>query len=217
MYVWLSITQSVFLSFSPCFTLSRSSHTHTHTHTHTLTNQSLKSLSQIRGSMSGEELIKELHHTNRKAWGCLCYGVGAFVICKVGNLHQVKGKSDRLTAYCSITWSHLKRYLCVKDLYSCKIMTQSILANSALKQRTASPSTDVLVDTISRLKCHWTGVEWSWPKSRSKTTCNCSILLVTLAGELDTIIFGPPPVFGEKNAKIMRSCDNNQNGSFIWI
>ena len=34
-------------------------------------------------------------------------------------------------AYCSITWSHLERSLWVKDLYSCKIMTQSIQVNSS--------------------------------------------------------------------------------------
>ena len=36
-----------------------------------------------------------------------------------------------ITAHCSITESHLEHGLWLKDLYSCKIMTQSILVNSA--------------------------------------------------------------------------------------
>ena len=55
---------------------------------------------------------------------------GAFANCKVGDLHQVKGKFDQ-TSYHSIMRSHLEYSLWVKDLYSCKIMTQTILVNSA--------------------------------------------------------------------------------------
>ena len=36
-----------------------------------------------------------------------------------------------ITAYCSIMWSHLECGLWVKDFYSCKMMTQNILVNSA--------------------------------------------------------------------------------------
>ena len=55
--------------------------------------------------------------------------LGAFANCKVEDLHQWSANWIRLviTAYCSIMWSHLEHGLWLKDLYSCKIMPQSIL------------------------------------------------------------------------------------------
>ena len=46
-----------------------------------------------------------LYHTSCKAWKMLCYDVGAFANCKVGDLHRWKANGMRLaiTAYCSIT------------------------------------------------------------------------------------------------------------------
>ena len=45
-------------------------------------------------------------------------------ICPWGRTNRIK---LAITAYCCIMQSHLERSLWVKDLYSCKIMTQSIL------------------------------------------------------------------------------------------
>ena len=97
----------------------------------------------------------------------------AFANFKVRDLHQAKRKRIRsaITANCSITWSHQVRGLWLKDLYSCKIMTQNILVHSTrviLKERgIAHPSIDVLAGVISGLKSHWTNVGWTWVKSQS--------------------------------------------------
>ena len=59
-------------------------------------------------------------------------------------------------AYCSIMRFHLECRQWVKDFYSCKIMTQNKLVNSA--RGIGRPSTDILADAVSGLKFHWTGV-----------------------------------------------------------
>ena len=46
-----------------------------------------------------------------------------------------------ITEYCGITWYHLERGLWVKDFYSCKLMTQSILVNSTRRTLKAKNST----------------------------------------------------------------------------
>ena len=60
--------------------------------------------------MCSEELVKELqplYHTSHRVRRWLCYGGGSgdFVSCKVGDLHQVKGKLN-LTGYHSILQHH---------------------------------------------------------------------------------------------------------------
>ena len=71
-----------------------------------------------------------------------------------------------ITAYCSISWSHLDRSLWVKDLYSYKI--------SKLCQRYLKSKEELhifqLAGAIRGLKSHWTGMGWIWQKSHSWTT-----------------------------------------------
>ena len=55
---------------------------------------------------------------------------GAFAICKTVDLHQVKGKLDQTDYHNSFTQSRLQCGLWLKDIYSSKIMTKSILINS---------------------------------------------------------------------------------------
>ena len=73
-----------------------------------------------------------------------------------------------IIVHCSITRSHLERSWWHKDLYSYKIMTQSILVTSDRgtfkAKRKARPSTNVLAGTSSWLESYWTGVGWIWPK-----------------------------------------------------
>ena len=121
-----------------------------------MTNQSSKSLAQTEGSMCGKELMKELpppcitptikhREGSVVVWGQLlpiaksgfAPGEGqiesvweAFANYKVGDLLEVKHKLNQ-TGYCRITRSYLEHGLWVKDLYSCKIKTQSLLVNSA--------------------------------------------------------------------------------------
>ena len=144
-----------------------------------LANQSSKSLAKIGGSMCREELVEELHPPPvsdqplimKKA--VIMGGWGILPITKSGIYTSGKAKGIRpaITAYCSITWSHLECGLWLKNLYSCKIMTQSIRVNFArgtlkAKRVTARHSTDVLSGAISGLKSHWTGMGWTWPKSQ---------------------------------------------------
>ena len=60
----------------------------------------------------------------------LCGGVLLW-IAKLENCTRWRANWIRsaINAYCSITQSHLENSFWVKDLYSCKIMTQSILIN----------------------------------------------------------------------------------------
>ena len=117
----------------------------------------------------------------------------AFALCKVGDLHQVKSSWIRpgITAYGSITWSYLERGLLLKDLYSCKIITQSIQVNSArdiLKSKgRVRPSTDTLVGAISGLKSHWTGMRWTWPKSQLNKSAHLLQLLQESWVELSSV------------------------------
>ena len=112
-----------------------------------LTNRSSKSLGQIGVLTCSEELVKEqqpLHHTNHKAWRRLCYGeiewereresvcegllpIAKSRICTRGRANWIR---PVIIAYCSIMRFHLECSLWVKDLYSCKMMTQSRLVDS---------------------------------------------------------------------------------------
>ena len=56
---------------------------------------------------------------------------GVFVDCKVKDLRQVKGKLNQIGNHSILQHHAIPRSLWVKDLYSCKILTQSILVNSA--------------------------------------------------------------------------------------
>ena len=74
-----------------------------------------------------------LYHTNHIAWRKVCYGVrGLLPIAKSGICTRWMANWIRLdiTAYCSITQFHLEGGLWLKDLKSCKIMTESIQENS---------------------------------------------------------------------------------------
>ena len=106
---------------------------------------------------------------------CVCVCVcrwGLFPIAKSGICTRWKVNWTRLaiTAFCSITQSHVERGLWVKDFYSCKIMTQCILVNSArstLKAKRNVLHNALVAGAIRGLKSHWTGVEWIWAKSQS--------------------------------------------------
>ena len=116
-------------------------------------NQSLKSLVQI-GGLSAVKIwwknFNHLYHINCKACRRIYYGKEAFDNCKVRDLDQVKGKLNQtpFTAYCNITRSHLEFGLWVKDLYSCKFMTQNIVKK---------------ICAISGLQSHWT-IRWERAK-----------------------------------------------------
>ena len=95
-----------------------------------------KSFCQIGGSVCLEELVKDETPCiipTENMDDALLWCVGLWPISKSGisTRWRVNWIRPAITAYCSITWSHLERSLCVMDLYSCKIMTQSILVNSA--------------------------------------------------------------------------------------
>ena len=97
-----------------------------------LTNQSLKTLGQIEGSMC---LVKDLQHPcitlTVKHGGGFVMVWGTFSNCEV--LHQEKGKLNQ-TSYQSTMQHHTflsGMQLLGQGFYSCKIMIQSILINSA--------------------------------------------------------------------------------------
>ena len=80
----------------------------------------------------------------------------AFANCKVGDLHQVKGKLNQ-TGNHSVQ-SYLGHGLWLKDLYSCKIVTQSILENSAkgtLKGKRNSMSFNSCLDQHNPTELLW--------------------------------------------------------------
>ena len=63
---------------------------------------------------------------------CVCVG-GAFANYKVGDFHLLKKKNwirPAFTAFGNIMWSYLERSWWLKNFYSCKKMTLSILVNS---------------------------------------------------------------------------------------
>ena len=94
-----------------------------------LTNQSLKSFGEIGESMCSEELMKEL-------WPPLLHQLQSMEeaqlwcwrICTRWRANWIR---LAIIADCNITWSYLESGLWVEDLYSYKIITQSILVNSA--------------------------------------------------------------------------------------
>ena len=134
--------------------------------------------------------------------------VRAFADWKFGNLTQVKSKIN-LTGYHSILQHHVipsgmrlvgQGFVLMQD----NAPTHSSKHSRATeKQRwTAHSSTDVLTGEISGLQSHWTNVRWTWPISRSSTSCKCGSLLVTLAEILGRIIFILPQFWGEGILKI---------------
>ena len=127
-----------------------------------------------------------------------------FANCKVDDLHQMKGKieSDWLSIHAVASQSHLECGLWVKDLYSCKIMTQSILVNSARGTLKAKRNS---------MSFHWC---FGWCNQLTNPIELISVahlwqLLQESWAELSSVYFQ------SSVERMLRICDSGQRGSLI--
>ena len=166
-------------------------------------NQNSKSLGQTGGSMCGKELVKELQPLiSHQSWNMeealLWYGGGGLLsIAKLGICTRWRANLIRLQHHV------IPSDLWLKDLYSCKIMTQSILVNSAIGTLKAKR------DSISFNWCLGWHNHLVWDELDQKVKGKRSSPLVTLTGKLGRTIFSLSPVFGRKN---LWSSDSGQGG-----
>ena len=148
-----------------------------------------------------------------------CWGLSPIAMSRNFTRRRANWIRHYITAYCIITRSNLERSMCVKDLDSFKIITQSILDTFARGTFiTKTKITDVLASILSGLKSYWSGMEWTWSKIQRKITHKSSSLLISLAGKLGWTISSLPSVIGGKNADNLWSNDSSKRRwSFWWI
>ena len=114
-----------------------------------------------------------------------------------------------ITAYCSITRSHLERSLSLKNLYSCndpKYTSKLYQRHIKSKEEQHILQLNALAGLIRGLKSHWTGVGWIWPKNWAKQTASVAHLWQLLQESWVEL----SSVFGGKNAENLCSSDSNQ-------
>ena len=104
--------------------------------------------------------------------------------------------------YYSITQSHLECGWWLKDLFSCKIITQSIQVNSARG--------------ILKAKRNSTSFNWCGMNLTKKLELNNPQVWLTSGNSWRKPWQNYLPVFDRKNVENLWSSDSSQRGSFWW-
>ena len=139
-------------------------------------------------------------------------------ICNKGRINWIK---LAITAYCSIMRSYLEHGLLLKDLYSYKIMTQSILVNSARGTLKVTRNSSLLQlmswlaqsADLNPIELVWDELGW---KVRAKQPTSVAHLWQLLQKSWAEVFSVYSQSLVERIQRIWSS-DGNQSGSFWWV